>query len=741
METIWKAKKSIILLIIVYIVVTIICVCRFIVPNKTYTYSTWGNLTSGEYTDIVLAEHISLPIGIYSVTLTYDTEGDCEYYLDVQDGTVFYGGLLSNGTPIFNGYKEAHFTFWLLEPTEEMSVHITSKGAENALGYGQLTITDTKQEWSVLWFIFSIFGIICATIIRIKYIAQKDGINREKALTSIGLFLTSVYSSLFFFFSRLETGADLGVHLERIESVVNSIRDGVFPIRLESFYPFGYGYAGGIFYCDLFLYIPAIFRIIGFPVLTSYNMFGVLCSVAGVLVAYYCGNKIWNSCYIGLAFSALYNLSVYKIFDSVIRGGTGTLTGFVFLPLLLYGYYCLLSQEQKKENKSKTWIIISVAYSGIICSHILTLEMSILYTVVAFIVFYKRLFRKDTLLTLVKSFSATVILNLWFIIPFFDYYITQNVVIKNVAARTIQERGISLKDLFLIPLVTADSDRQLIYSPLMIILVFLFVILWICGLFRREKDCFFVLAKISSIFSIVSIVLTLKIFPWDYVQSKNRLLEAMVSVIQYPWRFLIFATLFGSVTVVSLFLFFVKSKKEVWILGGMVVLWSLLLSNTYNLESCVISSGAIKLYDNTQSVGYLSGAEYLIWEEGYWEKYPILRQWDNAKSSENVDTWDYCIGDLSATMSVQNNSDKEGYSDISLLLYKGYRAKSDSGELLNCSFGENNVIRVAIPAHFSGSIRVYFQSPIYWRVAEICSLFGWILIVFWAIDRRKEQLA
>lgn len=71
----------------------------------------------------------------------------------------------------------------------------------------------------------------------------------------------------------LYEGSDLSFHLNRIDSLAESLRSGVFPVKLHATRAFGYGYGVGFFYCNFFLYIPALLMNFGMSLLTSYKVF------------------------------------------------------------------------------------------------------------------------------------------------------------------------------------------------------------------------------------------------------------------------------------------------------------------------------------------------------------------------------------------------------------------------------------------------------------------------------------
>ena len=67
----------------------------------------------------------------------------------------------------------------------------------------------------------------------------------------------------------LPDGFDLNFHLMRIEEIAGELKNLQFPVRMQTGWLGGYGYPVSIFYGDTLLYIPAVLRLIGFPLQTA----------------------------------------------------------------------------------------------------------------------------------------------------------------------------------------------------------------------------------------------------------------------------------------------------------------------------------------------------------------------------------------------------------------------------------------------------------------------------------------
>ena len=98
-----------------------------------------------------------------------------------------------------------------------------------------------------------------------------------------------------------------------------------------------------------------------------------------------------------------------------------------------------------KNYKKNLWYLV-IGFTGVIQSHILSFEMVVFFSGVVCLLMIKRTFRKSTFLLLLKSTFTTILLNLGFLIPLFDYM--RDVLIINDKSRTtdsiywIQKSGI-----------------------------------------------------------------------------------------------------------------------------------------------------------------------------------------------------------------------------------------------------------------------------------------------------------
>jgi len=92
----------------------------------------------------------------------------------------------------------------------------------------------------------------------------------------------------------------------------------------------------------------------------------------------------------------------------------------------------------------------------------------------------------------------------------------------------------------------------------------------------------------------------------------------------------------------------------------------------------------------------------------------------------------------SSFVTCQNNTTSETYVDIPVFCYKGYKAKDvQTKEELLIVPGEQNRIRVIIPAGYNGTIKIRFCEPWYWRVSELISVIG-VIMIFICFKKNRD---
>jgi hypothetical protein len=117
-----------------------------------------------------------------------------------------------------------------------------------------------------------------------------------------------------------------------------SIQDGVLYPRWSPDFAFGYGYPFFNIYGPLSTYVGEAFRLAGLDVVTAVKVvfsLSVLCS--GLAMYLFVRRLLGQSA--GLIAALTYVYIPYHLFDLYVRAAQAESVGFVFVPLVLYGFY------------------------------------------------------------------------------------------------------------------------------------------------------------------------------------------------------------------------------------------------------------------------------------------------------------------------------------------------------------------------------------------------------------------
>ena len=693
-----------------------------------------------------------LPKGVYVVELKYDTDISYENMCTVSAELAPYNSFFTNGAPLQNGLAATDFEMWLTEDVIGVIVHAAyEKGSLLVEG---LNIYETNALYRIYLFgICLACGLLSGGYLYYQY-DKKYGVSSEKKKVFFGWLVITLMSSLTVMADYVISSGDVGYHLMRIEGLKDGILSGQFPVRIAPKWLENHGYASAIFYPEIMLLPAAFLRMIGFTVTTSYRIYMVILNGATAWIAYYSFSKMFKSSNLGLICSMLHTLSIYRIFKLITCGAIGEAHGIMFLPLIVYGFYKVFTEDHKAKEYKWCFLPLSIGFAGIIQSHMLTCELVGGFTILLCIILWKKVFRKETFWALVKTVIVACLLSLWFIVPFLDYMITGNFRIQNVSARTIQDRGLLLSHLFVSHPINGGgiffNETGMVDSmPMGIGFTLLVVLLiWCYLVFVDKKELLsegrllkqeYVAGMILSVFSVMALVMTLSAFPWNRIHGMNKLFEVLVSSLQFPSRFLSIA----SIAIVALAgiigMYFIR-KGNGGLEKGFYFAAVLLTMTTgmYLLTDTLYTGSYAKIYNPAgMGYGYISGAEYL--PHGTDQSQLVFGY---PQAAENVEIEGYQQGSLAWDVNCYNQSSVDSYIKLPLLYYKGYEAiDADTGEKMKAYDGDNHAVCVEVPAGYSGIISVAFVSPWYWRVAEIINVLAFIgVVLMFKKDRKRVCL-
>ncbi len=569
------------------IVLIIACATK---KSTGYTYGA-NELSAGGNT---IVSGMKLGFGSYEVEMEYHTDAeDATYQLfdsDYMDNAIM-GDIIGN----FD-YTKTSVTvpFWLYHKTDRFFV----AWSENVT-LESLTVRSTSAllaEWTLF---FAILFIVLDFILY-RFIKSASGAPEEIKINKIAgvIATTTVMVSLPLMINYLlDSRGDISFHLARIEGIYLGLKEGRFPVRMDGFMLHGQGYADPIFYPNLFLYVPAIFRLIGLPVLRAYKLFVGIWNLFTCVIAYFSFKRIVKSDKAALVGMILYVMCPYRNLCLYGRGAVGEVLAMTFFPLVAAGLCVMLEKnfanadsvvmeaalkaqesglkktepenESRNKNESKNeitvnwakmWdgvLLLSLGLTGILQSHVLSCEMVGIMMILLLLICAKRTFRLHTLLGLVISALLVILLNMWFLVPFllsygmplyvfdkFDLYVFEN-------ALTLYHFFGSPLDLYGQSSILSSDLRDEMGMTLgwAIPLGLLFIGFGVRKCIKARKTEAGKILPVCMILGIIASWVTTYFFPWKQVENLP-VVGKLLCMVQFPWRYLGIASFCFSLAIV-----------------------------------------------------------------------------------------------------------------------------------------------------------------------------------------------
>ena len=550
--------------------------------------------------------------------------------------------------------------------------------------------------------------------------------DKKKIIVS-GCFALAIVICYPLFNNFLNFGHDLDFHLMRIEGIKDGLLDGQFPVYLYPNNLKGHGYLASL-YPSLFLYIPAVLRICGVSMVTSYKFLIALLQVATMVTSYYSVKKITNSNWAGLAGMILYTLAPYRIINIYVRAALGEALAMVFLPIVILALYEMIFGDKKK------WFLLVIGLTGIIQSHVLScLFMGVLCASIC-IVYIKKILKEKRIGIFVKALAFLAGINMAFFIPFL-FYSKSNLKLSTLNMFGFSEMSIFPSELFMQVATMKDSEvvRNGIGSEMIPMLGGAFLLgIIITGVFiiikGRDAEENHSFVKVLFAIQVLFLFGTLTWCPWETLQ-KFSVIDNIVTKIQFPWRFLSIVTIVGSVLIPMVIL-----KYDKFCHHKNLIMIILIIVSTY--EAFMIMDTTL-----TQEIAYtkISGD---IADAPQGEYAPEKMNMNDLLKSVRPILYDgkgevseYIKKGTTVKFSVKDIT-KQSLVEVPLTYYRGYHASMDGREL-ELMESENGKVQVTIPAiDGKGEIKVQFEQPKEFYIGYMITIISLILL-FLFIKKEK----
>lgn len=428
---------------------------------------------------------------------------------------------------------------WPIDPFEnEMSVDFTlSKDTKqlqvcvNYGGKGALTV----QKLSVKpWGLFYTDTYLMIAVVLLLHLAGwwyikggKDRVSKGRLLDGCVILAVTLLATTPMMQTYLYNADDLCYHLARLEGLKDGILDGQIPVNILPEGLEGNGYMNAM-YPYLFLYIGAFLRICRVSLAFSYKVLIFLSNLASACCSYVAVKSMVKSRRSVLLAVVLYTLMPYRFTNILSRGDLGETLALIFWPIVIAGLYHLIMGDKNK------WYYLVIGFSGILQSHILSAAYAAVICALTALLYCVRIAGDKRYIALLKAVGLTVLLNIWYVVPFLYYYFMENLDKEVLRWSGYFEQSINLSNM-----TQSISLYNKQYFSLGLALlggVGIAVIYFVCERRKRLGDTDGFLLYLL-VLGAALVFMSTGYFPSRALMASS-FFSNIATMLQFPWRFL-----------------------------------------------------------------------------------------------------------------------------------------------------------------------------------------------------------
>lgn len=269
------------------------------------------------------------------------------------------------------------------------------------------------------------------------------------------------------------------------------------------------------------------------------GIINIVLNIMSSIIAYIVFREIFQEKYIALMCSALYVLSVYRIYLLYIADAREAVIFMMLLPLLVYGAYNI--NAWRKEHNYLPIIICIIGIIGLV---------------------------------------------IWYCAPIYNAYMN-----GEMQSKYMQQTGVTVAHLLfhfwedgevtVWDKVTVTNSFPLGVGFVLVLSLFIFLALWYSGELK-ENYC---MGKVCAVTGSVFLILSLNVFPWNNLQKKWNIISYILNRLQSLDRLLTIAIVFVTI-VYGYCLVWLKNQKGNWLyyLGIICGFISITTSSMYLID-------------------------------------------------------------------------------------------------------------------------------------------------------------
>lgn len=632
---------------------------------------------------------------------------------------------------------------WTIDPSKkELTADFTlSKDAKqlqfkiNYSGKGELVIQKLELVPHTVFYSDTYFFMVLFLLgsLFIWWYLQKEGrrLTREQVVDYSIILGVALLATTPMMQTLLYNGDDLCYHLARLEGLKDGILDGQIPVNILPDGLRGNGYLNAM-YPYLFLYIGACLRIFRVSLALSYKVLIFLANLSSGVCAYVAVKSMCRSRRSVLLSVVLYTLMPYRFTNIFSRGDLGETLSLIFWPFVIAGLYHVIFGDRKR------WYYLVLGISGMLQSHILSVAFAAAFCVITALVWCTRIIKEKRYIEIGRAVGMTLLLNLWYLVPFLIYYFKGDLSTEVLRWSGYFEQSINPSNLT--QSISLYHKQYFSLGLALLGCVGIGVIRLLCE--SREKrsdmDNYMLYLLVSGCAFTYMIT---GYFP-NRTLLANDLFESIVTMIQFPWRFL------GPASACFMFVGVIGLARSELLRPYRNHIFTLLVGLNLLVILSVPTDNSHMPYESVEAVASKGHESKMAANIGLF--YP--HEWRlNGVSDDRLVT-DVIVSDPYGV--TVHNYEKRGtkaavaytavedncYIELPIQNYLGYRAYDENKSRLEITRGEGGRIRIAAEGDgVRHTVYVRYGRVPLFMAANVVSALTVMAIGWWLWSRRRNR--
>jgi len=548
---------------------------------------------------------------------------------------------------------------------------------------------------------------------------------KDKIKSYIIIFILSIIVCIPLFHEYFDIYIDDGVqHICRLMGTYQSITEGqTFPVIMSKFCN-NFGYSWNLFYSPITAYIPLLFKIFTSSYVIILKLFILLVTFLSGISMYELLYKVTKNKYTGLLGAVIYIFAPYRLADLYMRQAIAELTSFIFLPMVFHGLFNIFSDEE--QDKEKSSLLLTIGAVGLILTHIIIAMYTAIFGAIYVLINVKNV-DKSILKKFILNLVFILCITSFFTLPLFEHKLdTQYEVFK--PGRMEREDILISYKLDLEDLFHTKKGQLITEIGFVTIIGFLLSIFAVKKLEKRYAKLY----VFSIIAGIISIVMTLKWFPFEK-------LPEILTMLQFTFRMLEFSSFFLTIVVAINYSLVIKNfdMKDVIVISTITILLVIPLkknlSYRYNLTEDMlwpavsVDEKTNRVHAGCASFEYLPSKafENLDYIKTREDKIYILSGNCNIVEEEKDGT----------NMNIQLSNVKDNtVIELPYIYYLGYTVRLESNnniETLEISESNNGFVQVKLKAINDARLIVEYTGTALMKASIIISILAFTVMIIY----------